>query len=207
MLKIINSSFIKSAIKKTDYPSLSMPEFAFFGRSNSGKSSLINFILNRKSLVKVGSMPGKTRMVNFFLIEAQLVQQTGSKKQVSFTLCDLPGYGYAKLNKNEVASLDSILYEYSTNRKTLKKIFLLMDIRRDMGESEKDTIVFFEKLGIKVVLVATKIDKIVKNEMIKKVRELESMMLGVKVIPTSTLKSYGKDGLLSCIEEELVKKS
>ena len=82
-----------------------------------------------------------------------------------------------------------------------------MDIRRDLGESEKDTIVFFEKLGIKVVLVATKIDKIVKNELIKKVRELESMMLGVKVIPTSTLKSYGKDGLLSCIEEELVKKS
>ena len=80
MLKIINSSFIKSAIKKTDYPSLSISEFAFFGRSNSGKSSLINFILNRKALVKVGSMPGKTRMVNFFLIEAQLTEQSGNKK-------------------------------------------------------------------------------------------------------------------------------
>jgi len=204
MLKIISSSFIKSAIKKIDYPNLSISEFAFFGRSNAGKSSLINFILNRKALVKVGAMPGKTRMANFFLIEAHMMQKMGETKKVSFTLCDLPGYGYARLNKNEVDSLDSILYEYSTNRKNLKKVFLLMDIRRDVRENEEDTIAFFEKLGIKVVLVATKIDKIAKNEMIKKTKELEHSLIGVKVIPTSTLKGYGKDCLLSSIEEELI---
>ena len=79
-----------------------------------------------------------------------------------------------------------------------------MDIRREVGESEKDTIAFFENLGVKVVLVATKIDKVSKNEMIKKIRELENTILSVKVIPTSTLKSYGRDYILSSIEEELV---
>ena len=110
MLKILNSEFIKSATKKAEYPSNTPSiEFAFFGRSNAGKSSLINLLLNRKNLVKVGSKPGMTQSVNFFLVNSVLENSSNAKK-TSFILTDLPGYGYAKLNKDSVKNSDIMWY-------------------------------------------------------------------------------------------------
>jgi ribosome biogenesis GTP-binding protein ysxC len=201
MIKILNSEFIKSATKKNEYPSnTSLAEFAFFGRSNAGKSSLINLLLNRKNLVKVGSRPGMTQSVNFFLINA--VVESSSKK-TPFILTDLPGYGYAKLNKDSIKNIDVMLYEYCTNRKNLKKMFLLMDIRRDVTEVEIKTIDFFKEHEIQTIVVATKADKIAKTTIQNRVKELENSFYDIPVIPTSTLKGYGKKEIISMIELEL----
>lgn len=203
MLKILNSEFIKSAKKKAEYPSNTPSiEFAFFGRSNAGKSSLINMLLNRKKLVKVASRPGMTQSVNFFLVNSVLENSSNAKK-TSFMLTDLPGYGYAKLNKDSVKNIDIMLYEYCTNRKPLKKIFLLMDIRRDVTETEIKTISFFKEINLKVIVIATKADKIAKTKIQSKVKELEKAFYDVPVIPTSTLKGYGKKEILSMIELDL----
>ena len=201
MIKILNSEFIKSATKKNEYPSnTSLAEFAFFGRSNAGKSSLINLLLNRKNLVKVGSRPGMTQSVNFFLINA--VVESSSKK-TPFILTDLPGYGYAKLNKDSIKNIDVMLYEYCTNRKNLKKMFLLMDIRRDVTEVEIKTINFFKEHEIQTIVVATKADKIAKTTIQNRVKELENSFYDIPVIPTSTLKGYGKKEIISMSELEL----
>ncbi|MGP1439779.1 MAG: ribosome biogenesis GTP-binding protein YihA/YsxC [Treponema sp.] len=203
MFKILSSEFIKSAIKKAEYPNdVQLVEFAFFGRSNAGKSSLINFLLNRKNLVKVGSKPGMTQSVNFFLINAILENKLSNKK-ISFILTDLPGYGYAKLNKETVKNIDAMLYEYCINRKYLKKIFLLMDIRRDVTDVEIKTIDFFKGLNIDSIVIATKADKIAKTTIQNRVKELEKSLGDVSVIPTSTLKGYGKKEILSMIEADL----
>jgi len=203
MLKILNSEFIKSATKKAEYPSNTPSiEFAFFGRSNAGKSSLINLLLNRKNLVKVGSKPGMTQSVNFFLVNSVLENSSNTKK-TSFILTDLPGYGYAKLNKDSVKNIDIMLYEYCTNRKSLRKMFLLMDIRRDVTETEIKTINFFKEIDLKVVVIATKVDKIAKTKIQSKVKEIEKAFYDVPVIPTSTLKGYGKKEILSMLEIDL----
>ncbi|MGP1438970.1 MAG: ribosome biogenesis GTP-binding protein YihA/YsxC [Treponema sp.] len=203
MLKILNSEFIKSATKKNEYPNnTNLMEFAFFGRSNAGKSSLINLLLNRKNLVKVGSRPGMTQSVNFFSINASIESNSYNKK-TPFMLTDLPGYGYAKLNKESVKNIDMMLYEYCTNRKSLKKMFLLMDIRRDVTEAETKTINFFKELEIKAIVVATKADKIPKTTIQNRVKELENAFLDVPVIPTSRLKGYGRKEILSLIEADL----
>ncbi len=203
MLKILNSEFIKSAIKKEEYPNdVSLTEFAFFGRSNAGKSSLINLLLNRKNLVKVGSKPGMTQSVNFFLVNA-ILESSSNAKKMPFILTDLPGYGYAKVNKNTVKNIDAMLYEYCINRKSLKMIFLLMDIRRDVTDIELKTISFFKELNIKVTVIATKADKIAKTTIQNRVRELEKAFYDVPVISTSTLKCYGKKEIISIIEANL----
>lgn len=203
MLKILNSEFIKSAIKKEEYPNdVSLTEFAFFGRSNAGKSSLINLLLNRKNLVKVGSKPGMTQSVNFFLVNA-ILESSSNAKKMPFILTDLPGYGYAKVNKNTVKNIDAMLYEYCINRKSLRMIFLLMDIRRDVTDIELKTIGFFKELNIKVNVIATKADKIAKTTIQNRVRELEKAFYDVPVIPTSTLKCYGKKEIISIIEANL----
>lgn len=203
MLKIFNSEFIKSATKKDEYPNdRPLAEFAFFGRSNAGKSSLINLLLNRKNLVKVGSRPGMTQSVNFFLVNT-VFESSSNAKKTAFILTDLPGYGYAKVNKNTVKNIDAMLYEYCINRKLLKTIFLLMDIRRDVAEAELKTISFFKELNIKVIVIATKADKIAKTTIQNRVKELEKVFCDVSVIPTSTLKGYGKKEILSMIEADL----
>ena len=203
MLKILNSEFIKSAIKKEEYPNdRPLAEFAFFGRSNAGKSSLINLLLNRKNLVKVGSRPGMTQSVNFFLVNT-VFESSSNAKKMPFILTDLPGYGYAKVNKNTVKNIDAMLYEYCINRKSLRMIFLLMDIRRDVTDIELKTIGFFKELNIKVNVIATKADKIAKTTIQNRVRELEKAFYDVPVIPTSTLKCYGKKEIISIIEANL----
>ena len=207
MLKIVSSQFVKSAVKKDDYPSFPYVEFAFFGRSNAGKSSLINFILNRKNLVKVSSTPGKTQSVNFFLIEGTTGQSSSasSVQKTSFILSDLPGYGYASLNKSLIKDIEAMLYEYCTNRTMLKQIFLLLDIRREEVGVEKNILRFFQETGVKVSVVATKVDKIAKTKIksaidrIKKDLDMQSIV----IVPTSTTKKYGRDELLSLIEREL----
>ena len=154
-MRIKQSEFIISAVKRNQYPTDNRVEIAFVGRSNVGKSSIINSITNRKKLAKVSSTPGKTRLVNFFLINND------------FYLVDLPGYGYAKVSKSEKESWGKTIEMYLTGRDVLKRIVLLVDSRH---KPTADDIMMYEwakHFGYDVVVVATKSDKL-KNSEFKK---------------------------------------
>lgn len=158
-MRIKQSEFIISAVKRSQYPADGRNEIAFVGRSNVGKSSIINAITNRKKLAKVSSTPGKTRLVNFFLINND------------FYLVDLPGYGYAKVSKSEKESWGRTIDMYLTGRDELKRIVLLVDSRHKPTEDDKLMYNWAKHFGYNVVVVATKKDKL-KNSEIKKNEKL-----------------------------------
>ena len=195
MLKIVSAEFIKGAISSKQFPQIGIPEFAFFGRSNAGKSSLINMLLNRKNLVKTGSKPGMTREINFFAVNAPASKQPSAE---SFCVADLPGYGFAQVSQAERKRIDTMLYDYCTTRSTLKTVFLLMDIRRDPAEIELQTLQFFREHNIPAILTATKADKLSKNEQAKQLLALASFFECSKdeIIITSATKKTGREKLL-----------
>ena len=207
MLKIVSAEFIKGAINSKQFPQIGVPEFAFFGRSNAGKSSLINMLLNRKNLVKTGSKPGMTREINFFSVNAPAGKQPSAE---SFCIADLPGYGFAQVSQAERKRIDAMLYDYCTSRSTLKTVFLLMDIRRDPAEIELQTLQFFREHNIPAVLTATKADKLSKNEQAKQLLALASFFECSKdeIIVTSSTKKTGREKLLqhlsACLTHQAV---
>lgn len=207
MLKIVSAEFIKGAINSKQFPQIGVPEFAFFGRSNAGKSSLINMLLNRKNLVKTGSKPGMTREINFFAVNAPANKQPNAE---SFCVADLPGYGFAQVSQAERKRIDAMLYDYCTTRSTLKTVFLLMDIRRDPAEIELQTLQFFREHNISAVLTATKADKLSKNEQTKQLLALASFFECSKdeIIVTSATKKTGREKLLqhlsACLTHQAV---
>ncbi|MBW6409166.1 ribosome biogenesis GTP-binding protein YihA/YsxC [Clostridium weizhouense] len=158
-MRIKQSEFITSAVKRNQYPIDNRNEVAFVGRSNVGKSSLINSLTNRRKLAKVSGTPGKTRLVNFFLINND------------FYLVDLPGYGYAKVSKKEKESWGTTIEMYLTDRHQLKRIVLLVDSRHKPTEDDIMMYQWAKHFGYNVVVVATKSDKL-KNSEIKKSENL-----------------------------------
>ena len=207
MLKIVSAEFIKGAISSKQFPQTGVPEFAFFGRSNAGKSSLINMLLNRKNLVKTGSKPGMTREINFFAVNAPASKQPSAE---SFCVADLPGYGFAQVSQAERKRIDTMLYDYCTTRSTLKTVFLLMDIRRDPAEIELQTLQFFREHNIPAILTATKADKLSKNEQAKQLLALASFFECSKdsIVLTSSTKKTGREKLLqhlsACLTHQAV---
>ena len=207
MLKIVSAEFIKGAISSKQFPQIGIPEFAFFGRSNAGKSSLINMLLNRKNLVKTGSKPGMTREINFFAVNAPASKQQSAE---SFCVADLPGYGFAQVSLSERNRIDTMLYDYCTTRSELKTMFFLMDIRRDPTEVERHTLAFFQEQGINTVLTATKADKVSKNEQVKRLTALASFFDCSKdsIVLTSSTKKTGRETLLqhlsACLTHQAV---
>ena len=207
MLKIVSAEFIKGAISSKQFPQIGIPEFAFFGRSNAGKSSLINMLLNRKNLVKTGSKPGMTREINFFAVNAPAGKPPSAE---SFCIADLPGYGFAQVSLSERNRIDTMLYDYCTTRSELKTMFFLMDIRRDPTEVERHTLAFFQEQGINTVLTATKADKLSKNEQATQLLALASFFECSKdeIIVTSSTKKTGREKLLqhlsACLTHQAV---
>lgn len=149
--KARQGSFIKSAVVPTDYPQSQKLEIAIAGRSNAGKSSFINALVG-KSLAKVSQVPGKTRLLNFFAIGD------------SYTLVDMPGYGFASRSGGELQDWRSMIEVYLSQRKNLVGLILIMDVRRDWDEDERLLKGFCEEVGLPVALVLTKKDKISKTE-------------------------------------------
>lgn len=166
-MRIKQSEFIISAVKKNQYPVDNRIEVAFVGRSNVGKSSIINSITNRKKLAKVSSTPGKTRLVNFFLINND------------FYLVDLPGYGYAKVSKSEKDSWGKTIETYLTGRDQLKRIVLLVDSRHKPNTDDLMMYEWAKHFGYDVVVVATKSDKL-KNSEFKKNEKIIKETLNLK---------------------------
>lgn len=179
-MKIVSANFMKSAVNRQGWPNSSLPEIAFAGRSNSGKSSLINFLLGRKGLAKTSSSPGKTRLINFFELNGK------------FIFTDLPGYGFAKGDKKEIASWKPMIEEYLTGRETLKGLVQIVDIRRKPDELEIMMCDWAVQSSIAHIIVATKADKLSKSKGIESARSIEKI-LGSKPLVTSTLKKIGKN--------------
>ena len=155
-MKIISAEFVTSATKPSQYPPARLPEVAFAGRSNVGKSSLINTLVNRKRLVKTSSTPGRTRLINFFDIN----------QQMSFV--DLPGYGYARVPVSVKKTWGPMIETYLSFRKTLKGVVVILDIRRTPGQEELNLLGWLRHYSIAAILVLTKTDKLSKNKQAQK---------------------------------------
>lgn len=185
---IKKAEFIISAVERHQYPDDNRNEVAFVGRSNVGKSSLINTIVNRRGLVKVSGVPGKTRLINFFLINDD------------FYFVDLPGYGYAKVSKVEKEKWGKILEKYLVSRDTLKKIVLLVDSRHKPTADDILMYNYIKYHGYQIIVAATKIDKLSNNELsrnIKIIRETLDLEATEKIIKFSSLKKIGVEELLA----------
>jgi GTP-binding protein len=186
-MEIKQSEFIISAVKPAQYPTDNMVEYAFIGRSNVGKSSLINTLTNRRKLVKVSGTPGKTRLINFFLINN------------GFYFVDLPGYGYAKVSKTEQAKWGKMMEDYLIQRPQLQKVALLVDCRRKPSKDDLLMYGWIKHFGYDVVVVATKKDKLNRTELMKGnklIRETLQLEPSEEIINISSLKKTGVKELL-----------
>jgi GTP-binding protein len=156
MFSFYESEFIKSAVLPEHYAHNSFCDIAFAGKSNVGKSSLINALLNRKQIAKVSSTPGKTRNINFFKVRFKNAENI----EGFINFVDLPGYGYAKISKKERDSWKQMLELYFTNRIELKGVVLLIDIRHPKDEKDEMMLALLQQFDIPFLIVATKADKI-----------------------------------------------
>jgi GTP-binding protein len=152
VMQIKSAEFVKSATRPAEYPPALLPEIAFVGRSNVGKSSLINTLVNRKRLVKTSATPGRTRLINFFDINGQ------------FVFVDLPGYGYAKVPPSVRKKWGPMIETYLSGRQTLKGVVVIMDIRRTPQQEELNLLGWLSHYAIKAIVVLTKIDKLSKSK-------------------------------------------
>ncbi len=168
------------------------PEIAFSGKSNVGKSSLINALMNRKSLARTSAQPGKTQTINFYNINDQLYY------------VDLPGYGYAKVSESIKEKWGNMIERYLKTSIQLKTVFLLLDIRHEPTSNDKSMYDWIVYQGFQPIIIATKLDKInrsQKDKQLKIIREGLEVAPGTKILPFSALTKQGRDEIWECIEE------
>lgn len=192
-MKISSVEFVKSATKTGQCPEEGLPEVAFAGRSNVGKSSLINKLVNRKSLAKTSGTPGHTRLLNFFRVNNR------------YMFCDLPGYGFAKVSGREKEKWREMIEDYLVNRPPLRVAVIIVDIRRKPGQQERDLMAFLTHEGITPLIVATKADKLGKTKRVKPLRTI-SEELGVpreNLVVFSSRTGEGREDLWRRLRELL----
>lgn len=190
-MKITSAEFIISAMRISQYPTDNLPEFMLVGRSNVGKSSFINTITNNKKMAKVSSTPGKTRNLNFYLLNN------------SFYLVDVPGYGYASTSKKEQKKFGLMIEEYLENRPNLARVFMLVDLRHKPSGDDVLMYKYLKYYDLPVTIIATKSDKMSKNKAEKnKNTILNELQLekGDNLIAISNITKEGKDKVLEEIE-------
>lgn len=200
---ITQASYLASAVNPSQYPAARLPEFVFIGRSNVGKSSLINSLTRVKNLARVSSQPGKTQTINFYELGAK---RAGADERKNFYLVDLPGYGYAKTAKGNRKIWARFIEEYLTTSKELQFVCQLIDIRHAPMASDIDMFRWLVARGIPVLVIATKADKLGKMAREKQVRVIRQA-LGVpelSVLPYSSLKNEGRSDLLDVLGDALL---
>jgi GTP-binding protein len=180
------SEFIITAVKASGYPPPGPPEVAFAGRSNVGKSSLINCLTRRRKLVRVSSTPGRTQQINFFAVNNDELR-----------LVDLPGYGYAKVPKAVRAAWRPMVEAYLASRETLKAVVVILDIRREPSGEDLMLLDWLDSLGVPALIAVTKADKLSKNKQNVRMAKLKPLLAPFDKTPTlfSASKSQGRDAL------------
>jgi GTP-binding protein len=191
---IKKAELVATAVKKSQYPADDKKEIAFAGRSNVGKSSLLNLLVNRKSLARVSGSPGKTRTINFYEINE------------GFRIVDLPGYGYAKVARSVTENWGDMIEAYLAGRQGLVKVIQLVDIRHEPSAQDVQMYEWLKHYGFDGIIAATKSDKVSKNEAAKSIGVIRKT-LGLspedKVIPVSALKRTGYDELMAELDHLL----
>ena len=193
-MEIKRSELETIAVKPSQYPPQDLPEIAFVGRSNVGKSSLLNFLTGRKSLARVSSSPGKTRTINFYRIDD------------AFRIVDLPGYGYAKLSRSVSEKWDDMMEAFFQSRKNLLTVVQLIDIRHEPSAQDVQMYEYLKHYGLDGPVAATKADKLSRSQAARNAAMIRSA-LGVskenEIIACSALKKTGKEALLEALERIL----
>lgn len=193
-MKISSAKFTKSAAALNQCPKPTLPEFAFIGRSNVGKSSLINMLCNNNKLAKTSATPGKTKLINHFIINED------------WYLVDLPGYGYAKVSKTQKEEFDKLITDYCSKRESLVYLFILVDSRLPLQKADEQFMYWCGENSIPFILIFTKSDKLTRNELNKNLSEYKKQLLGwweelPRIITTSSETEMGKDEILAVIGE------
>ncbi len=189
-MKIVSAKYLTSVVSEKDILNDDLKEFAFVGRSNVGKSSLINALTGVKNLAKTSSTPGLTKMINYFLINN------------SFKFVDLPGYGYAKTGQKHIANWAGLMEKYLLNSTLLVTVFVLVDSRHEPSELDKMMIEFLNHYQIPYMLIATKVDKLAKSKIPQSLSKI-AKTLGVRrelILPFSSETLFGKEQILEYIE-------
>ena len=189
-VKIISAEFITSSVSMKQYPPETLPEFAFVGRSNVGKSSLINSLVNRKKLLKTSATPGKTQMINFFQINDNII------------FADLPGYGYAKVPLTVKKKWKKMVEHYLLNRATLATVIFIIDIRHGLTDLDLDLKDWLVTNKISYILTATKSDKLSHSKRNKQIKEINSTLEpknSADVLPYSSKTGRGRKELWKLI--------
>ena len=163
-MKIVSAEFIKSAVKPDQYPKTGLPEIAFAGRSNVGKSSLINALLGRRKLAQTSATPGKTRLVNFFSVNGK------------FCFVDLPGYGFARVSRAEKESWGPMIETYLRDSARLRLVVSILDVRHEPTSQDRDLIEWLRHYDRTHILVLTKADKLSRGEALKRRRQVASLL-------------------------------
>lgn len=185
-----------TAIRRSQYPIDLLPEFIMLGRSNVGKSSFINAFTGRKNLARVSSKPGKTTTLNFYKVDN------------SFYLVDVPGYGYADTSKDEIRKFGLMVEEYLEKREELKRVFLILDLRHKPTEDDVTMYNYLKYYQIPVTIIATKADKVKRNEREKNeklIKETLDLVVGDNLIVFSSITKEGREKIIEEIEEEVTK--
>lgn len=188
----LKAEFQIGAVDSSQFPNTAFPEIAFTGRSNVGKSSMLNNLVNNKSLAKVSSTPGKTQQINFFLIEDK------------WLFADLPGFGYAKVSKKDREKWLNLNMEYLSNREQLVLTCLLVDSRHDPMKTDLAMMEWLENNDRQFVVILTKCDKISQNDVDARVEQVRGLLQhcqnSIDVIPYSSTKNIGRSNLLGLLK-------
>ena len=192
-MKIVSAEFVKSAFERGHWVTDGLPEVAFLGRSNVGKSSLLNSLLQRKALARTSNTPGRTQSINYFLVNERLY------------FVDLPGYGYAKVSKSKRADWGTMAEEYLSERRELALCIQLIDSRHKPTELDLQLHEWLRFNNRNHIIVATKADKLTNNQLQKQLREIEKELTESKILSYSASTGKGKDALWSEIENALKK--
>lgn len=191
-MKINSVDMDVMAVRRSQYPSDGLPEFLLIGKSNVGKSSFINTLVNRKNIARTSSVPGKTQTLNFYLVNNE------------FYLVDAPGYGYAAVNKVQQKKFGLMIEEYLEKRSELKRVFLLIDFRLKPSENDLMMYNFLKYYNIPVTVVATKTDKVgtsKKDRNLKIIKDTLDLVVGDNIVLFSSVSKMGKEEISNLIED------